>query len=174
MKKAVWVMLIICCCTAALSAQHLTRFAVVDLNKVYAAFFRDSRIVRDWEERSARVQQEIDRMNREILETRSKHADAVAEGDQVLALRLEREINSKSEFLREYFNVKTAELEDQRRRLAQSGSFLEQVHGEIRFIAESEGYSMVLNLKESAGILWFSPTVDITDKVIQNLLSKSR
>ena len=32
---------------------------------------------------------------------------------------------------------------------------------------------MVLNLKENKGILWYSPTVDITDKVIQNLSSKS-
>ena len=174
MKKAIWIILIIFGCAATLSAQHLTRFAVVDLTKVYTAFFRESRAVRDWEERSARVQQEIDRMNRELLEIRSKYADAVAEGDQTLALRLEREINQRTEFLREYYNIKTAELESQRRVLAQSGSFLEQVHGEIRFIAESEGYSMVMNLKESAGILWFSPTVDITDKVIQNLLSKSR
>jgi outer membrane protein len=32
----------------------------------------------------------------------------------------------------------------------------------------------VLNLKENKDILWYSPTVDITDKLIQNLLEKSR
>ena len=73
-----------------------------------------------------------------------------------------------------YCSYKTAELEDQRKKLTQSGAFLEQVYGEIRYIAESEGYSMVLDLKENTGILWYSPTVDITDKVIQNLLNKSR
>jgi len=172
MKKTVWVILIICCC-APVYAQHLTRFAVVDLPKVYAAFFRDSRAVRDFEERSARVQTEIDRMTREIQELRSRQLDAVIQEDQLLSLRLENEIYNRSEFLKEYFNVKTAELEDQRRRLSQSSSFLEQVYGEIRLIAEARGFSMVLNLKENTGILWHSPAVDITDDVIQNLLNKS-
>jgi outer membrane protein len=64
-------------------------------------------------------------------------------------------------------------LEDQKKKLSQSSGFLEQVYDEIRFIAESEGYSMVLNLKENTGILWYSPTVDITDKLIQNLRTKA-
>ncbi|MDR1177922.1 MAG: OmpH family outer membrane protein [Spirochaetaceae bacterium] len=153
--------------------QQLTRFAVVDLPRVYTSFFRDSRAVRDYEERSARVQAEVDRMNQEIQNLRSSYVDAEAQGDRERALRLESEMYRKSEFLREYYQAKTAELEDQRRRLAQSNSFLQQVMDEIRFIAESEGYSMVLNLKENTGIIWYSPTVDITEKVIQNLRSKA-
>jgi outer membrane protein len=155
-------------------SQQLTRFAVVDLPKVYTAFFRDSKAVREFEERSTRVQREIDKMTKEIQDLRSKHADQVLQGDQNQALRTEAEINRKSEFLREYYTVKTTELEEQKRKLSQSGSFLEQVYAEIRFIAESEGYTMVLNPKENTGIIWYSPTVDITDKVIQNLLEKSR
>ncbi|MDR2480199.1 MAG: OmpH family outer membrane protein [Treponema sp.] len=165
---------LVCAAAASLPAQQLTRFAVVDLPKVYAAFFRDSRAVRDFEERSARVQNEIDRMTREIQDLKSKQADAVLQGDQNLALRLDNEMYRKSDFLKEYYSTKTAELEDIRKKLSTSGSFLEQVYNEIKFIAESEGYSMVLNLKESKGILWYSPTVDITDKVIQNLLNKAR
>jgi len=173
MKKVVLFFLFICC-AGAVFAQQLTRFAVVDLPKVYAAFFRDSRAVREFEERSARVQTEIDRMTKDIQDLKSKHADVVLSGDQTQALRLENEINRKSDFLREYYTTKTAELEEQKRKLTQSNSFLEQVYGEIRFIAESDGYSMVLNLKENKDILWYSPTVDITDKLIQNLLDKAR
>jgi outer membrane protein len=173
-KSSLFLILFACCCANSLFAQQLTRFAVVDLPKVYSAFFRDSRAVREFEERSARVQNEIDRMTKEIQELKSKHADLVLAGDQTQSLRLENEINRKSDFLREYYTTKTAELDEQRKKLSQSGSFLEQVYGEIRFIAESEGYSMVLNLKENKDILWYSPTVDITDKLIQNLLDKSR
>jgi outer membrane protein len=173
MKKIV-LFLIACFLATSLYSQQLTRFAVVDLPRVYAAYFRDSRIVREFEERSAAVQTEIDKMTREIQELRSRRADLVNQGDQAGALRLENEIYRKQEFLKEYYTVKTAELEDQRRKLAQSDSFLEQVYAEIRSIAEGEGYSMVLNLKESTGIIWYSPTVDITDKVIQNLVNKTR
>jgi outer membrane protein len=173
-SKKLLVVLFVCCCTVSISAQQLTRFAVVDLPKVYSAFFRDSRAVREFEERSAKVQTEIDRMTREIQELKSKQADAVLQGDQSQALRIENDIYRKSDFLREYYTTKTAELEHQRRQLSQSGTFLEQVYGEIRYIAESEGYSMVLNLKENTGILWYSPTVDITDKLIENLVNKAR
>ena len=154
-------------------AQQLTRFAVVDLPKVYVAFFRESRAVRDFEERSARVQSEIDRMTAEIHNLRASMVTAQTQGNQQQVLRLETEINRKSDFLKDYYKTKTAELETQKNRLTQSGAFLDQVYDEIRFIAESEGYSMVLNLKENTGILWYSPTVDITDKLIQNLMSKS-
>jgi outer membrane protein len=160
--------------SSGLSAQQLTRFAVVDLSRVYTAFFRDSRAVREFEERSGRVQSEIDRMTREIQDLKSRQADASLQGNQSEATRLDNEIYRKSEFLKEYYRLKTAELEDQKKKLSQSGSFREQVYDEVRYIAESEGYSMVLNLQDSSGILWFSPTVDITDKLIQNLLDKAR
>jgi outer membrane protein len=158
----------------SLSAQQLTRFAVVDLSKVYVSFFRESRAVREFEERSARVQAEINQMTREIQDLKSSQISAEFRGDRNEALRLENDAYRKSEFLKEYYKLKTAELEDQKSKLTQSGAFLEQIYDEIRYIAESEGYSMVLNNKENTGILWFSPTVDITDKLIQNLLAKSR
>jgi len=168
-------LLLFCLMTAlsAIHAQQLTRFAVVDLPRVYTTFFRDSRAVRDFEERSARVQSDIDRMSEEIKELEMERLEAEAASDQDAVLRLDNQIYRKSEYLKEYYRLKTAELEDQRKRLTQSGTFLQQVYDEIKLVAESEGYSMVLNLKENAGILWHSPTVDITDKVIQNLMTKA-
>jgi outer membrane protein len=158
---------------AAPQAQQLTRFAVVDLSRVYMSFFRDSRAVRDWEESSAQVQREVDRRTKEIQDLQSRKVNAELQGNEDEALRLENQIYRRSEALRDYYQVKTSELEDRKRRLSQTDSFLEQVYDEIRFIAESEGYSTVLNLKENTGILWYSPTVDITDKLIQNLVTKA-
>ena len=156
------------------SGQQLTRFAVVDLPRVYVTYFRESRAVRDFEERSARVQSDIDRMTAEIQTLKNSQISAEFQGNRQLALRLESEINQKTEYLKEYHQLKTIELEQLRNNLTRSSSFLEEVYDEIRFIAESEGYTMVLNLKENTGILWYSPTVDITDKLIQNLMAKSR
>ncbi|MDR0655431.1 MAG: OmpH family outer membrane protein [Treponema sp.] len=174
MKKNSILFLLIFGVSAGVWAQQLTRFAVVDLSKVYTSFFRDSRAVREFEERSARVQKDIDRMTAEIQNIKRQQAEAELQGDQEKALRLESDVYRKQEFLKEYYSLKKAELEDQRRKLTQSESFLEQVYAEIRYIAESEGYSMVLNLKDNTGILWYSPTVDITDKLIQNLTDKAK
>ena len=155
-------------------SQQLTRFAVVDLPRVYIAFFRESQAVRDFEARSARVQSDIDRMTADIQTLRASMIEAEFQGNRQRALQLEVQINQRTEYLREYHQLRTAELESIRSRLTQSGAFLQQVYDEIRFIAESEGYSMVLNLKDNTGILWFSPTVDITDRLIQNLQERSR
>jgi len=172
MIKKAFIFLLLNVC-GLLYGQQLTRFAVVDLSRVYTAFFRESRAVREFEERSARVQSDIERMTREIQELRSRHADAVLRDDQSEALRLETQINRRAEFLRDYYQTKTAELETQRRNLMRSGSFLEQVYDAMRFIAESEGYTMVMNSNDNPGMLWYSPSVDITDKLIQNLLTRS-
>jgi len=155
-------------------AQQITRFAVVDLSRIYMSFFMESRAVRDFEDQSARVQAEIDRMSADIQNLRVNLINAQSQGLQEQALRLETEINRRNEFLKEYYRTKTAELEMIRSRLAQSEAFVEQVYDEIRYIAESEGYSMVLNINNNTGILWYSPTVDITDKVIRSLRDKSR
>ena len=173
MKKYLLLLFICSSLSLAAGAQQLTRFAVVDLPRVYIAFFQESRAVRDFEERSARVQADLDRMTAEIQTLRVNQVNAQAQGNMEQAFRLETEINRRSEFLKEYYKTKTDELDSIKNRLTQSGAFLEQVYDEIRYIAESEGYSMVLNIKENTGILWYIPTVDITDKIIRNLMEKS-
>jgi len=171
MKKRVLVFLLLNV-SCILYAQQLTRFAVVDMPKVYTAFFRDSRAVRQFEEKSAKVQSDIDKMTKEIQELKSRHADALLRDDQNEVLRLENLIYKRSEYLKEFYQTRTAELENEKKRLMQSGSFLEQVYDEIRYIAESEGYSMVV--EKNKDILWYSSTIDITDKLIVNLLTKAR
>jgi outer membrane protein len=171
LKKILFI--IIFCISCSLYGQQLTRFAVVDLPKVYTEFFKDSRPVRDFNERSARIQNEIDRRTKEITELRAKQSEAVLKGEQTEANRLESQIYRMSEALKDYFQTQTAILEDQRKNLMRSGSFLEQVYDEIRYIAESEGYSIVMNLGDTKGIIWYSATVDITETLLQNLRKKS-
>jgi outer membrane protein len=112
-------------------------------------------------------------MTNEINNLKLQMVNAQVQGNQQQALRLETEVNRRSDLLKDYYKVQTDELERIKSRLSQSGTFLEQVYDEIKFIAESEGYSMVLNYKENKDILWYSQTVDITDKIIKGLMDKS-
>jgi len=174
--KKVFLLAIFACFGLAVSleAQMLTRFAVVDLPRVYLAFFTESRAVRNFEDQSARVQAEIDRMTAEIQNLRVQHVTALAQENPEQAFRIEAEITRRTDFLREYHRTMTAQLENMRNNLTHGGGFLEQVYDEIRFIAESEGFSMVLNMTDNTGILWYSPTVDITDRLIRNLMNSRR
>jgi len=173
MKKRIFIfILIIVSSFLYAQQQQLTRVAVVDMPKVYTAYFKDSRAVRQFEEKAAKVQSDIDKQTKEIQDLKSRHADALLRDDQSEVLRLDNLIYRKSEYLREFYQTRTAELENEKKKLMQSGSFLDQVYDEIRYIAESEGYSMVI--EKNNNILWYSNTIDITNKLITNLQKKQR
>ena len=175
MKKNIFLLFIIfVIITGNMAAQQLTRFAVVDLSRVYTSFFKESAVVKEYERQVALVQTAIDNRTAEINSLKLNLSNAEFSGNQSQISRLENEIRQKTEALQDFHRLKMAELERMRARLSQSGAFLEQVYDQIRYIAESEGYTMVLNLKENTGILWYSPTVDITDKLINSLLERAR
>jgi len=161
-------------CLSCIFGQQITRFAVVDMSKVYTEIFRDSAAVRQFEEKSAKVQADIDKFTKEIQALKSKYADAIRDNNETEALKLESQIYRRSEYLKEYYQIKTAELDSDRSKLMQSDSFIKQVYDEIRYIAESEGYTMVLNMKNNPNIIWFNPMIDITEKLIQNLKTRNR
>ena len=54
MKKYMGIGFILAICTAALSAQQITRFAVVDTSRIYTTFLRDARSVRDYQAKQAK------------------------------------------------------------------------------------------------------------------------
>ena len=173
MKKAFSISLLWLIPVFFLNAQQITRFAVVDLARVYSAFQSDTKAMRDWEDKSIRVQQEVDKRTAEIQNLKTKHAEAVLNDNGHETARLETEIHRKTEALRTYFETETRKLEDQKTRLSEGPDFLNRVYNSLRVVAESEGYSMVLNLRENKGIAWYSQAIDITDKVIANLRSRS-
>jgi outer membrane protein len=152
-------------------AQQLTRFAVVDLEKVTMAFFRDSKAYRDYEDQKLRVQRDLEQKAKDFTALKQSLYDAQSRGNTEEALRLRNEILRQQEYLQEYERTVRMELEYQRTQLTQSDAFWQQVNNEIRYIAESEGYTMVLDIR-TQGIIWYSPSVDITQKLIENLRSK--
>ncbi|WP_461248590.1 OmpH/Skp family outer membrane protein, partial [Treponema sp. R6D11] len=76
-KRVVLSLFLIVMAFTGVYSQQITRFALVDLSKVYTSFFRESTAVRQFEEKSAKVQNEIDKLTKEIQDLRSKYADAV-------------------------------------------------------------------------------------------------
>jgi len=169
-----FVLLAASCMAIVYGQQQITRIGVIDLPKVYQSFFAESRAVREWEERSAGIQREIDRMTRDINNLKTRLADAIQQNNQSEVNRLENEINRQAENLRNFYQGRTEQLERERQNLMQSGNFLDQVYNEIRIIGESEGFTMVLNRANSPFIVWYSSSVDITDKLIANLRRSRR
>lgn len=156
-----------------LAAQQITRIAILDLSRVLSYFSKEAAALKNFELKKAEVQAEVDRRTADIKLLQTKKSEAQAQGDAVLARITEDEIDRKTAELREYATARQNELDLLAKALSSGTSFLQKLNSTIAQVAESEGYSLVLNLKsqdQNANIvLWNSPSIDITDKVIQAL-----
>lgn len=170
--KKILFLLFLCNLGFFLSAQQITRFAVVDTARVYSSFYRDSRNVRDYESKKTQYQAEMQRMSDQIKALRQQKVDASSLNEQTKVASLEAEIASKTNILLDYTKAKNAELDSLKKKLLTDDDFYSLLYEEIRKIGEADGYSMVLSLQEGVSIIWYSPTVDITDKLIRNMTSK--
>ena len=85
---------------------------------------------------------------------------------------MDEQIGKKEEYLKEYSRVRLKSIEDRRSRVMVSPEFLGEVLDKIEFVAESEGYSIIFNSRDP-NLIWWSQTVDITDKVIQILKTRN-
>lgn len=150
-------------------AQQITKFGVVDTNKVYSAYFRNSAPIRNYENKKAEFQEEINKRTEELRELQQKKQDYEKNGNDTLVLKTEAEITKKRDYLTEYTNAKNVELESMLKTLQNSDEFYKKLYNILAKIAESGGYSMILSLQEANAILWYSNSVDITDQVISEL-----
>ncbi len=150
-------------------SQQITRFGVVDTARVYQAYFRNSAPVRNYESKKASFQTEINNKTDEIQKLKQKKAEYEASGNSSAALRTEAEITKKTDALTEYTNAKNIELESLKNSLQSNDSFYKKLYATLQKVAESEGFSLILSLQQANGVLWYSPSVDVTDKVISAL-----
>jgi outer membrane protein len=152
-------------------AQQITRFGVVDTALVYSTYFRESSAVRSYESKKNEFQDEINSLTQELKNLQQQKLTYEKNNNQTDALKIETKISQKTDFLTEYSRAKNAELETLRKNLESSDDFYEKLYQVIAKVAESGGYSMILSLHNSDSILWYSPTVDVTNDVITGLSS---
>lgn len=154
---------------AAAGAQQITRFGVVDTAKVYQAYFKASAPMRTYESKKADFQKEIDKRTDEIRRLRQEKSEAQSSGDEAKASRIDADIAKRTESLSEYTRSKNIELEELRSSLRNSDDFYNRLYSVIGRVAENEGFTMILSLQQGNGILWYSSSVDVTNKVIREL-----
>ena len=155
--------------TAMSAQQHITNFGVVNTEKINNHFYRDSAAVKTYEKKKADAQAEINKKTKELRDLKTKKDEYDSMGDKTQSDSIAAEIKQKTEYLRDYKATKDAELKNLKDSLSKSNDFYVKLSKTIKRVAENEGLSMVLSLQGDSGILWYSPNVDITDKVIKEL-----
>lgn len=169
MKKIIAVCTLFMVMTISAFAQQITKFGVVDTSQVYTTYFRESMAVRNYEAKKAQFQSEINKLTEDLKKLAIRKAEYLEKNDKLNAEKIDAEITKVSDYITEYSKVRNIELNSIKKRLETGDEFYAKLYDVINTIAESEGYSMILSLQQSGSILWYSPTVDITQKVIAAL-----
>ncbi|MFP4562066.1 MAG: OmpH family outer membrane protein [Spirochaetia bacterium] len=167
-KKFLLVISIFLAVTFAVPAEQLSQIGVIDLSAIVSNYFKESKAWRELEEMTRKYEEEKARILDEIQQLEGQKLEEENEGNESAVLRLEDELYDKKEYLKEYNRIRFNQIQRKRDTLLESPTFLAEIMTEIRFVAESEGYSLILRTKDP-DIMWWSPEVDITDKVLARL-----
>ena len=154
---------------AVVSAQQLTTVGIVDINRVYSAFFGESRQIRELERLRKEYQAEIDAQRADLENLRNRRVDARQSGNSTLESRLTNEIAELEREITDLARRRRNQLQARQSELL-SDAFVRDLQNAIEFVAESEGYTVVLRA-DSDGLQWWSPEVDISDSVLARLVA---
>ena len=173
MKKTAVLLIMLTAVLGTLVAENITKVAVLDYSRILSAFYKDSQAVRELEELKQQFQEESQKIQDEIKILEARKLDAENDGNNAKALELDNEIFKKKNYLRDYIRVKNAQLSEMNKTLSQNMTLVNEINEEIQYVAESSGFSLVFK-KSDPNLLWWNYEVDITDQVLQRLMSRIR
>lgn len=150
-------------------AQQITKFAVVDTDRIYQSYYKNSTALKNYENKKNEFQKEIDKRTEELQQLQQTKLTYEKAGDSEMSKSIQSEISTKTQSLTDYINAKNIELDKLKNNLKKNDAFYQKLYASIAKIAEKDGYSMVLSLQDTASILWYSNSVDITNDVIREL-----
>ncbi|MBU0928012.1 MAG: OmpH family outer membrane protein [Spirochaetes bacterium] len=172
-KRAILALTLIALCSQAF-AQQITRVAVIDLQKVYMTYYKDSQAVRALEEEKLRVNEEIKRLSDELKELQRQRLELLSSADAPTLKAFDETLYRKAQYLSDFVKIKQASIEEKANALSSGDAFVQMLYRTIQSISESDGYSLVISSRDAvsvgSSVIWFSPMIDITDKAIQALL----
>jgi outer membrane protein len=160
---------------SSLVADQITKVGILDIEKVYSIYFRESKAVKELQQLRADVLREINRIDEEILLLESQKIDAESRDDGATALRLDREIFQKQQYRDDYRRIKMDQIRKRSENLYKSDEFLDELLEAIEYVAESEGFSLILNSSGqfSQFFFFYTKEVEVTEMVIQELMRRA-
>jgi len=141
----------------------IEKIAVVNLDKLLSSVLNDKSLktLKDFNKEKDQFQIELDKIKENIKKLEQSLNNQT---DQSVKDEINRKIDEQKVYYTNYSKKKNNELQEKKKQL--SGKIMTEVSSVVKKIAESEGFSIVLNY-DSDLILYCSIENDITDKVIE-------
>jgi hypothetical protein len=107
----------------------------------------------------------VRRLQGEIQDLEERKLDAENRGNSRDALELDSVIQDKKRYYQEYVRVRGNQIQQAAANLGSSNALASEILREIQYVAESNGFSLVLK-RSDPNLLWWSYEVDITELVL--------
>lgn len=168
MKKIALAAVIFFIAVSFAGAAKLTMVGVVDLTKIVSDYFQESSAWREIDQMIEKTEQTIEEQREAINQLEQQKLDAREENNDKKVLQLEEEIRNKQEYLKEYNRIMSERIENKKSNLLTSSDFSKEILRAVEYVAETEGFSIVLR-KKDPNILYYNYEVEITEKVLEYL-----
>jgi len=157
---------------ALLPANEFKTVAVFDSSRVVLAFYQDSSLYREYRVAEEQYRARLADLDQTISDTQVRRSQALDSGDSRTARRLREELDDLADernLLQETFDATTADFLDR----FSGDEFMDQLFTVVQFLAESGGYTLVVDSAASeVGLFWHSPAIDITEDVIAEMIDR--
>lgn len=167
-KKFLGIMLVLMTFSVGLFAEQLSKIAVVDLQKIVKNSMRDSSALAEVQKLQKEMDVELGKIQNSITELNKKITEAEIAGDTVSIDGLKNQVEQKTKYKQQYFLSMQSKLKSKDQAIKANSAVYNQIYKAIQYVAESNGYSIVLKTS-SQDILWYHMEVDITNDVIARL-----
>jgi outer membrane protein len=144
------------------SDAKIDKIAVINLEEVITTVFAgNSGVIQEIKKEKENLQYKLNKMKENIMRL---EAMKLKTNDSNLKISYEKKISEFEKEYSDYYKLKSYELQKKINNL--EGSLFKEIRDKVKKIAETEGYSMVLDAKSEA-IFYYTSEIDITEKVIE-------
>lgn len=149
-------------CIPAFSNIKLEKVALIDLERIMETVFSGkSSSVKSIQEKKAKLQKNLDALKARIVKYEEQRLKTKSDEKK-------KEYTDKIDKLKktysDYYKVENYKIQQMIKNV--QDPIFKEIYGVVKRIAESEGYTIVLD-KKSDGIFYYSVDIEITDKVIE-------
>ncbi|MDC7225902.1 MAG: OmpH family outer membrane protein [Spirochaetales bacterium] len=167
-KRIFLTALILAVSVFSLSAEQLSKIGIVNFSRIVEDYFAESSAWREIDSMREKYDEGKDEILDEINELQLEKLEAENDNDERKALKLDDQIYNKQEYLKEFHSIWQTRINNKIQGVYQSSTFTAEILDAITYIAESEGFSMIMRTQDP-NILWYNHEIDVTDIVLERL-----
>lgn len=172
MKRVSFVFILLTLFSLSGFSEQLSKIAVVDVGRILKSYYRESSGIREYDSIREDMNRELGKIQEGIDNLKVQIAEAEAQENSSKVSDLNSKLKKQVEYKQEYFASMSAKLSAKESDLNLNSRFYSVLYKAIQYVAESEGYSLVLKTSD-ADLVWYHTEIDITDKVIARIKSSN-